>query len=102
MDALESVEVSADLISDLRAASERANDWLKIAKALRTQIEECMGETEVATVDGEPVIRWAHVKSRRLDTDALRAHVDPAVLASCYVESVERRFIKLSRQKADT
>jgi hypothetical protein len=98
---MSSIEVPKGYVDLLVAATAEANKWLAVAKEARTAIEERLGEAEFATVGGEPVIRWAHIKTRRLDNGKLRESVDPAVLASCYVEGVQRRFITLRGRPDD-
>lgn len=95
----EAIEIPSALIEALRNANQEVKRLTETATAVKELIKRAMGEREYATVDGEPAVRWAHVKSRRLDMDALRANVDPVVLAGCYVDEVTRRFITLSGKK---
>jgi hypothetical protein len=92
----DAVEIPGQLITALRDANQEIKRLTETTTAIKALIKRAMGEREYATVDGEPAIRWAHVKSRRLDMDALRANVDPAILAGCYVDEVTRRFIPLT------
>lgn len=96
---VDGVEISADLIDALRLTISEIKRLEDTALAIKTLIKRALGEREYATVEGEPVIRWAHVKTRRLDMDLLRSSVDPAVLASCYVAEETRRFMPLSTKE---
>lgn len=88
------VEIPVVLITALRAAADRKVELEKLIENLRGSIETIMTEAgaEYATCDGDQVIHWSHVSSRRLDQAKLKQMVDPAVLASCYTENQSRRF----------
>lgn len=93
------VDIDVSLIDAFRAATAEIARLEDTVKAIRTVIEAQMGDAEYACVDGEPVIRWSYVKTRRLDLDKLRGVVDPAVLAECYVESEGRRFAAVKSKR---
>ncbi len=100
MELIDAVEIPADLAKAYRLAMDEIKRFERAAATVEELIKRELGEHEYATVDGEPVVRWAHVKSRRLDMDALRESVDPAILASCYVQKEGRRFIVLAKKDA--
>jgi len=89
------VEVPGELVDALISTTAQIKQLTETANTLKGAIKTLMGENEFATVGGEQVVRWAHVKSRRLDMHQLRSQIDPAVLAGCYVEEMTRRFIPL-------
>lgn len=93
------VEMPPDLIEALSRTNEEIKRLTDTASTLKDLIKKSLGDSEFATVDGQPRIRWAHVKTRRLDMEELRTRIDPAVLAECYVEDIGRRFILLSVKK---
>ena len=66
----------------------------KEAEALyRAVIEAELGDGhDMATVDGQEVVTYKHVKSNRLDTAALKA-ADPLTYATYCKTSESRRFV---------
>jgi predicted phage-related endonuclease len=56
------------------------------------QIKDQMGDAEVGTIGGEPVIRWSHVVSQRFDQKLAKAILSDEQIASCTKPSESRRF----------
>lgn len=79
--------------------------WLEIYKAAKAQIakaeeaaavarekiEDAMGDDEVGTVGGEPVVRWTVVHSERFDQKKAKAILGDDA-AACMVPTTSRRF----------
>lgn len=86
------VEIQPELIDAYRSTMREISRLKTAAQGLRICIERAMGAAEVATVNNQPAVRWGYISTRRLNHEKLRENVDPATLASCYVESEERRF----------
>ena len=62
------------------------------AKAVaREKIEDAMGDDEVGTVDGQPVVRWTFVHSERFDQKKAKAILGDEFDA-CKVTTTSRRF----------
>jgi predicted phage-related endonuclease len=57
----------------------------------RQHIEAALGDHEVGTVNGRPVVRWTVVTSRRLDQKKLKAD-HPDLAEALTVPSTSRRF----------
>ena len=57
----------------------------------RAAVEEALGENEIGTVDGEPVVRWGHQKVNRLNQKALKAE-RPEIVAEYTEANTQRRF----------
>lgn len=55
-------------------------------------IKDALGEVEVGTINGEPVVRWAHVVSNRFDQKAAKALLTADQVDACTNASVSRRF----------
>lgn len=63
----------------------------------RAVVEAEMGDVfDVATVDGQEVVTFKHVKSNRLDTAALKA-ADPLTYGTYCKTSESRRFVVVER-----
>lgn len=73
-----------------KAQGEKSRAEEVIAQA-RTKIEEALGETEIGTIDGTPVVRWTHVTSERFDQKKAKALLGEQATA-CMVASQSRRF----------
>lgn len=91
----DTVEIPPELNAALRNAAKERDYWGKIAKDIEDCIQTLLGDAEYATVNNRPVIRWQHVRSRKISVPRLHEMVDPAILADCYVESPSRRFTVL-------
>ena len=71
--------------SDIKALEE------KVATA-KEKIQEALGDSEIGTIDGAPVVRWTRVTTTRLDMKKAKEVLDPAILAFLSSESTSRRF----------
>lgn len=58
----------------------------------REKIQEALGNNEIGTIDGQPVVRWTKVTSTRLDMKKAKEVLDPRILAFLSSESTSRRF----------
>jgi hypothetical protein len=56
------------------------------------QIKDALGDAEVGTIGGEPVIKWTHVVSQRFDQSAAKALLTDDQVAACTKPSESRRF----------
>ena len=56
------VPVPLSEVKRYREAQRRIAEWTEIKDAARAKIERKMGEHEVGTVAGVPVISWVHTK----------------------------------------
>ena len=78
-------------INVLRVAmTEKARAETVIAQA-RGKIEDALGDAEVGTVAGVPVVKWTTVTSSRFDQKAAREFLGDAA-ASFMTETTTRRF----------
>ena len=73
------------LQAEIKQLEERAAD-------ARLHIETALGEAEVGTFDGKPVVRWSRVVTNRFDTSAAKKILDPTIYAFLSKESTSRRF----------
>lgn len=72
------------------AAAEKARAEDVMAQA-RERIEHALGDDEVGTVDGQPVVRWTFVRSERFDVKKAKALLGDDA-AACLVPMETRRF----------
>lgn len=71
--------------AEIKALEEKAG-------TAKEKIQEALGENEVGTLDGSPVVRWTKVTSTRLDMKKAREVLDPKILDFLSSESTSRRF----------
>jgi len=81
-------------------------NWLILLKGLRADradidmqievaeghIKDALGDAEVGTIGGEPVVRWSHVVSNRFDQKAAKELLTADQVAACTKPSESRRF----------
>lgn len=96
-------------MDETKASVELAQDmkgWIELLKlsqaeikaleekvaAAREKIQEALGENEIGTLDGSPVVRWTKVTSTRLDLRKAKEVLAPSILGFLSTESVSRRF----------
>jgi predicted phage-related endonuclease len=71
--------------ADIKALEEKAS-------TAKEKIQEALGDNEIGTLDGSPVVRWTKVTSTRLDMKKAREVLDPKILQFLSSESTSRRF----------
>lgn len=71
--------------ADIKALEEKAS-------TAKEKIQEALGDNEIGTLDGSPVVRWTKVTSTRLDMKKAREVLDPKILEFLSSESTSRRF----------
>jgi predicted phage-related endonuclease len=79
------------LLSLKQLKEDRADIDLQIWVA-ENHIKDALGDAEVGTIGGEPVVRWSHVVSNRFDQKAAKELLTPDQVAACTKASESRRF----------
>ena len=82
----------------LREATHRKGIEDEQIKVCRAKIEEALGESEIGTVNGMPVVSWKWVKSNRLDQTLAKEMLTAEQLAACMTETTMRRFVVVSNE----
>ena len=80
----------------LREATHRKGIEDEQIKVCRAKIEEALGESEIGTIRGMPVVSWKWVKSNRLDQTLAKEMLTAEQLAACMTETTMRRFVVVS------
>ena len=80
----------------LREATHRKGIEDEQIKICRAKIEEALGESEIGTLRGMPVVSWKWVKSNRLDQTLAKEMLTAEQLAACMTETTMRRFVVVS------
>jgi len=76
-------------LKQLRADRAEIDEQIEMAE---NQIKDALGDAEVGTIGGEPVIRWSHVVTNRFDQKAAKALLTDDQVAACTKPSESRRF----------
>jgi hypothetical protein len=77
---------------DIYRAAQDAIAKAEEAKAVaREKIEDAMGDDEIGTINGEPVVRWTYVHTDRFDQKKAKAILGDEA-AACIVTTTSRRF----------
>jgi hypothetical protein len=80
-----------DSVAIMRACKSRIADLTEVLAQHRAVIEEKMGNEDVGTVDGKPVITWKTYKQNRLN-QAVLAITHPDILELCKETTETRRM----------
>ena len=62
------------------------------AATAKEKIQEALGQNEIGTLDGSPVVRWTKVTSTRLDLRKAKEVLAPSILGFLSTETTSRRF----------
>jgi hypothetical protein len=55
-------------------------------------IKDALGDAEIGTIGGEPIVKWTHVITNRFDQKAAKALLTDDQVAACTKPSESRRF----------
>lgn len=78
-------------IDILKFCKTKQAELAEMVERSRAAIEEVLGDEEIGTIEGEPVVRWTHQKVNRLNQKALKAE-RPEIVAEYTEASTQRRF----------
>ena len=77
-------------------AQSRIKEWQEIADIARSHLESALGDAEVGMYNGNEVVRWSFVESKRFDTKRAREILPSQVIEALEVVSTSRRFSLVS------
>ena len=81
----------AGWVTVLREATKEKKRAEEVIAQAREKIEDALGDAEVGTVAGAPVVRWTFVRSERFDQKKAKALLGDDA-AACIVPTESRRF----------
>lgn len=70
----------------------RIKEWGEVADIARSHLENAMGDAEVAMYNGNEVVRWSFVESKRIDVKKAREILPIQVIELLEVPTTSRRF----------
>lgn len=91
----EPVEFNAETLgwySEFVHAREQIKKWTEIAERARQVLESALGDSTLGTINGQPVIRWGVVTSKRFDVKKARELLPAELITALEVETHTRRF----------
>lgn len=77
------------LLKGLRADRAEIDMQIEVAEA---HIKDALGDAEIGTINGEPVVRWSYVTTNRFDQKVAKELLSPEQLAQCTKATESRRF----------
>lgn len=77
------------LLKQLRADRAQIDEQIEVAEG---QIKDALGDAEVGTIGGDPVVRWSHVITQRFDQKTAKTMLTDDQIAACTKPSESRRF----------
>lgn len=91
-----SIEVELDALTNwvfhlkqLRQDRAEIDEQIEIAEG---HIKDALGDAEIGTIGGEPIVRWSHVITNRFDQKAAKALLTDDQIVACTKSSESRRF----------
>ena len=73
-------------------AQTRIKEWQEIADIARSHLESALGDAEVGMYNGNEVVRWSFVESKRIDVKKAREILPIQVIELLEVPTTSRRF----------
>jgi predicted phage-related endonuclease len=92
-------ENTAQWLRQYRDALAKVKEWQEVADIARSHLEVALGENEVALYQGQEVVRWSSVTSKRFDVKKARETLPENVIALFEVEQISRRFTLVDQDK---
>ena len=92
-------ENTAQWLKQYRDALSKVKEWQETADIARSHLEVALGENEVAIYQGQEVVRWSTVTSKRFDVKKAREMLPGNVISLFELEQVTRRFTLVDQDK---
>jgi len=91
---------TAQWLKQYRDALAKVKEWQEVADIARSHLEAAIGENEHAIYQGQEVVRWTQVTSKRFDVKKAREMLPVNVIALFETEQVSRRFTLIDQDNA--
>ena len=95
---MQEIDALAGWLDMLRDATTRKAENEETIQKCRDKIEAALGESEIGTIRGMPVVSWRWIKSHRLDQTLAKEMLTAEQLATCMTEITMRRFVVVSNE----
>ena len=90
---------TAQWLRQYRDAQANIKQWQEVADIARSHLENALGENEVAIYQGQEVVRWTTVTSKRFDVKKARETLPENVIGLFETEQISRRFTLVDQDK---
>ena len=89
---------TAQWLKQYREALAKIKEWQEIADIARSHLESALGDCEEGVYNGQSVVRWTQIESKRFDTKRAREILPPQVVEMLEVVQQSRRFSLVESQ----
>jgi predicted phage-related endonuclease len=89
---------TAQWLKQYREALAKIKEWEEVADIARSHLENALGDCEEGLHNGQTVVRWTAIESKRFDTKRAREILPPQVIEMLEVVSHSRRFSVVDTQ----
>jgi hypothetical protein len=76
-------------LKQLRQDRNMIDEQIELAEG---HIKDALGDAEIGTLNGEPIVKWTHVITNRFDQKAAKALLTDDQVTACTKPSESRRF----------
>lgn len=83
---------TAQWLKQYREALAKIKEWQEVADIARSHLENALGDCEEAVHNGQTVVRWTQIESKRFDVKRAKEVLPPQVLEMLEVVQHSRRF----------
>jgi 23S rRNA A2030 N6-methylase RlmJ len=83
---------TAAWLRQYKEAIAKIKEWEEVADIARAHLEVALGDNELAMYQGQPVVRWTTVSTRRFDVKKAREILPAEFISVLETETQSRRF----------
>lgn len=89
---------TAQWLMQYREALSKIKEWQEVADIARSHLENALGDCEEGVHNGQTVVRWTQIESRRFDVKRAKEILPEQVLDMLEVIQHTRRFSLVENQ----
>lgn len=83
---------TAQWLKQYREALANIKKWQEVADIARSHLENALGDCEEAVHNGQTVVRWTQIESKRFDVKRAKEVLPPQVIEMLEIVQHSRRF----------
>lgn len=89
---------TAQWLKQYREALAKIKEWQEVADIARSHLENALGDCEEAVHNGQTVVRWTQIESKRFDVKRAKEVLPPQVIEMLEIVQHSRRFSLVENQ----
>ena len=89
---------TAQWLRQYREALANIKKWQEVADIARSHLENALGDCEEAVHNGQTVVRWTQIESKRFDVKRAKEVLPPQVIEMLEIVQHSRRFSLVENQ----